>query len=58
MVARDIPILPLYYPVTTLIFREQVLDEWYFTPGQYPTSEYNKQLFVTGSRGGTEIRRR
>ncbi len=58
MVARDIPILPLYYPDATLIFREQVLDEWYFTPGQYPTSEYNKQLFVTGSRGGTEIRRR
>ena len=57
MVAEDIPILPLYYPDTTLIFRKNLLDEWYFTPGQYPTSEYNKQLFVTGDESGTDIRR-
>ncbi len=58
MVAADIPVLALYYPEATLIFRKQVLDQWYFTPGQYPTSEYNKQLFVTGSRSGTAIRLR
>lgn len=56
MVADDIPILALYYPEAALIFRKQVLDQWYFTPGQYPTSEDNKQLFVTGSRSGTVIR--
>lgn len=58
MVAEDIPVLPLYYPDTTLIFRKQVLDEWYFTPGQYPTSEDHKHLFVTGARSGTEVRPR
>lgn len=58
MVAEDIPVLPLYYPDATLIFRKQVLDEWYFTPGQYPTSEDHKHLFVTGDESGTDIRRR
>ncbi|MEO5680690.1 MAG: ABC transporter substrate-binding protein, partial [Acidimicrobiales bacterium] len=56
ILAEDLPILALYYPETTLLFRTQVLDEWYFTPGQYPTTEYNKQLFITGRRTGTEIR--
>ncbi|MBW3548406.1 MAG: hypothetical protein KY452_09775, partial [Actinobacteria bacterium] len=58
MVAEDIPILPLYYPDTTLIFRQQVLDEWYFKPGQFPTSEDHKHLFVTGDESGTDIRGR
>ena len=56
MVAEDIPVLALYYPDATLIFREQVLDEWYFTPGQYPTSDDHKHLFVTGDESGTDIR--
>ena len=56
MIAHDIPVLPLYYPETAQLFRKQVLDQWYFTPGQYPTFEDNKQLFVTGLKSGTEIR--
>jgi peptide/nickel transport system substrate-binding protein len=56
IVADDIPILPLYYPETAFVFRNRVLDEWYFTPGQFPTSELNKQLFVTGVKSGVEIR--
>ncbi|HEX2273702.1 MAG TPA: ABC transporter substrate-binding protein, partial [Acidimicrobiales bacterium] len=56
MIADDVPVLPLYYPETELIFRKRVLDQWYFTPGQFPTFEDNKQLFVTGVKSGTEIR--
>lgn len=56
ILAEDLPIVPLFYPETVLLFRKNVLDEWYFTPGQYPTSESNKQLFITGRKTGTEIR--
>jgi ABC-type transport system substrate-binding protein len=56
IIADDVPILPLWYPERTLVFREQVLDQWYFTPGQFPTTEDNKQLFVTGLKTGTKIR--
>lgn len=56
ILADDLPVLALYYPDTSIIFRKQVLDEWYFTPGQYPVSEDNKQLFVTGMKTGTRIR--
>ena len=56
IVADDLPVLPLYYPDRTAVFRRRVLDEWYFTPGQYPTTDENKQLFVTGVKTGTKIR--
>ncbi len=56
IIADDIPILPLWYPERTLVFRKQVLDQWYFTPGQFPTSESTKQLYVTGATSGTRIR--
>ena len=56
MLAADLPVLALYYPETAVLFRKQVLDQWYFTPGQFPSSYDNKQLFVTGLRTGTTIR--
>lgn len=56
IIADDIPLIPLYYPESALIFRKSVLDQWYFTPGQFPTSDDNKQLFITGRKSGTEIR--
>ncbi|MFP5375370.1 MAG: ABC transporter substrate-binding protein [Acidimicrobiia bacterium] len=56
MVAEDLPVLALYYPESFLVFRRRVLDQWYFTPGQYPTTDDNKQLFVTGVEAGTDIR--
>ncbi|MGI9051188.1 MAG: hypothetical protein ACR2HQ_00815, partial [Ilumatobacteraceae bacterium] len=56
ILAEDVPVLPLYYPETVLLFRNEVLDEWYFTPGQFPTSSNNKQLFITGLRTGSTIR--
>ena len=56
IIADDIPLIPLYYPESALIFRKSVLDQWYFTPGQFPTSDDNKQLFITGRKSGTKIR--
>ncbi len=56
ILADDLPMLPLFYPETVVLFRTQVLDEWYFTPGQFPTLQDNKQLFITGRRTGTTIR--
>lgn len=57
MIAEDVPVLALYYPESFLLYRRRVLgDRWYFTPGQYPTSDNHKQLFVTGTESGTDIR--
>ncbi|MBA3605919.1 MAG: hypothetical protein H0W46_08110 [Acidimicrobiia bacterium] len=56
ILAEDIPVLALYYPETVLVFRTDVLADWYFTPGAYPTAGNNKQLFITGLSSGREIR--
>ncbi len=56
IIAEDIPILALYAPDTSFVFRKEVLDQWYFTPGRYPIEIDNKQLFITGVNRGTEIR--
>lgn len=56
IVARDLPVLALYYPDEVLIFRKTTLDRWYFMPGQFPPGNDNKQLFVTGVATGTTIR--
>ena len=58
ILADELPVLPLYYPQTSILFRKQVLDQWYFTPGQFPSVEDNKQLFITGQKSGTAIRTR
>lgn len=58
IVARDLPLLPLYYPNLFFVFNKAVFDQWYFTPGGFaggiPTV-FNKQVFVTGSKTGTKI---
>lgn len=56
ILADDLAILPLYFPETTLLFRKSVLPEWYITPGQFPSSNDNKQLFITGQKTGSTIR--
>lgn len=58
ILADDLPVLPLFYPEVAILFRTTPLDNWYFTPGQFPSSYDNKQLFVTGNRAGTTIRTR
>jgi peptide/nickel transport system substrate-binding protein len=52
IVADDLPVLVLYYPDTSMVFRKRALDVWYFTPGQFPVQEENKHLFVTGRKAG------
>lgn len=56
ILARDIPVLPLYYPDSVVVFRKSVLEGWYLTPGQFPTPNDNKHLFITGVTAGTTIR--
>lgn len=56
IIAEDLPILSLYSPDTSFVYRTEVLEEWYLTPGRYPIDIHNKQLFVTGLATGTTIR--
>lgn len=56
MLAEDLAVLPLYYPEVAVLFRKEVLDQWYITPGQFPSAVNNKQLFITGQKTGTQIR--
>lgn len=59
IVARDVPMIPLYYPRLYAVFRTDRFDSWYFTPGGFaggvPTV-FNKQVFVTGRKTGLSIR--
>lgn len=58
--ARDLPVLPLYYSTLFFVFKRQVLDQWYFTPGggfgPGIPMPFNKHLFVTGVKRGLEVR--
>jgi peptide/nickel transport system substrate-binding protein len=54
--ARDLPVLTLYYSTLHLAYRQDVFDQWYITPSQFPVGPHNRQLFVTGLRTGTVIR--
>jgi len=56
IIADDIPILSLYSPDTSFVYRPAVLENWYLTPGRYPVDINNKHLFVTGLESGTTIR--
>ncbi|MBA2763447.1 MAG: hypothetical protein H0U42_02015 [Thermoleophilaceae bacterium] len=55
LAARDLPVLPLYYPTLFNVFRREVFDRWYYTPGGFAgglPGVFNKQVFVTGSKTG------
>jgi len=56
ILAEDLPVLALYYADLRQVYRRDVFDQWYYTPGGFPVSTYNKQLFVTGLQTGTDIR--
>lgn len=59
IIARDLPLLPLYYPDNFYIYKKPVFDQWYFTPGGFAGNipvATNKQAFVTGVKTGTEVR--
>jgi peptide/nickel transport system substrate-binding protein len=57
--ARDVPMLPLFYPYGYWGFKPAEFDAWYYTPGGFgagvpqPT---NKHVFVTGKKTGTAIK--
>lgn len=54
-IANDVPAISLYVPARILLFRNDQLDSWYYTPGGvfggYP-GPLNKHVFVTGKRAG------
>lgn len=55
LVARDVPALPLYYPTLATVFRREVFDAWYYTPGGFAgglPGVRNKHVLVTGARRG------
>lgn len=60
IVARDLPALALYYPTLFTVYRREVFDRWYVTPGGFAgglEGVENKQVLITGSKTGTKIRR-
>jgi peptide/nickel transport system substrate-binding protein len=55
IVAADLPILPLWYPIPFQVYRRSVFDEWSYEYGS--GGPYNKQVLVTGvDTGGLDIR--
>ncbi len=55
ILAQDLPAMPLYYPQWIALWRKSALPVWYFTPGDYPTAQEDKQMFITGQTTGTRI---
>ncbi len=59
IVARDVPVLPLFYPDSFHVFKRSAFDAWYVTPagvaGSIPLFT-NKQAFITGAKTGVKVR--
>ncbi|HEX2192925.1 MAG TPA: ABC transporter substrate-binding protein [Acidimicrobiales bacterium] len=59
IVADDIPAMMLYYTTYFYVFRKNVFDQWYFTPGGFGPGlpdPYNKHPYITGRKRGLEVR--
>ena len=59
IIATDAPIVPLFYPNRTAVYRKSVIDTVYFTPGGFAGGNpgpLNKQALITGTKSGTTIR--
>ena len=57
--ARDVAVLPLFYPDRMFIYNKQVFDNWYYTPGGWAGGNpgaINKAALVTGNKTGLTIR--
>lgn len=53
MLARDLPVISLYVPDRTMIYRKGGFTNWYFTPGCSPCgATSNKHMLVTGRKVG------
>lgn len=60
LVADDLPVAMLYYTTFFFVFRKQVFDQWYYTPGGFGTGfsdVYNKHPYITGRKTGVDVRR-
>jgi peptide/nickel transport system substrate-binding protein len=60
LVAEDLPVAMLYYTKLYFVYRKSVFDQWYYTPDGFGTGiadVYNKHVYVTGRKTGTEVRR-
>lgn len=61
IVARDLPALPLYYPKLFTVYRREVFDRWYYTPGGFAgglPGVRNKHALVTGQATGLDAAER
>jgi len=59
ILARDLPVLALYYTARVIVYNADVFDNWYFTPGGFGGGipmPYNKHEFVVGLPEGLTIR--
>jgi peptide/nickel transport system substrate-binding protein len=60
IVARDLPVLPLYYSTLFFAYRKSVFDQWYYTPGggfgPGIPEPFNKHAYVTGQKTGLQVR--
>lgn len=59
ILARDLAVLPLYYPDRLFISNKRVFDNWYYTPGGWAGGNpgaVNKAALITGQKTGLTIR--
>lgn len=59
VLARDLAVLPLYYPDRLFIYNKQAFDNWYYTPGGWAGGNpgpVNKAALITGQKTGLTIR--
>ena len=59
ILARDLAVLPLYYPDRLFIYNKHVFDNWYYTPGGWAGGNpgaVNKAVLVTGQKTGLTVR--
>ncbi|MGI8425953.1 MAG: ABC transporter substrate-binding protein [Actinomycetota bacterium] len=54
IVARDVPLIHIYYPVPFLVYRRTAFDQW--TYGRAGGGPLNKRLMVTGLKQGLDVR--
>lgn len=55
IIADDLPILSLYVPTPSVVYRKGGFDDWYFTPGGFSgglPGVLNKHALVTGKKAG------
>jgi peptide/nickel transport system substrate-binding protein len=60
LVANDLPVAMLYYAKWFFVYRRDVFDQWYYTPGGFALGSpdgYNKHAYIVGRKVGLDIRK-